>query len=371
MKQKVVVIGAGIAGSAIAAHLAAGGYDVVVIEQFSALHDRGSSHGDSRIYRNAPFEGDVYAAMASRALEGWRRWTEESGARLIDIRGGYDISGGSSKLAAESQKKAAAQEIPHQVLTGAEINTRDPIYNMPAEWTACHQPSSGALCPELTLPFLWKFAGDHGAAVHWNTAVQAVHPQPDSVRVETENGEIVADFVVVAAGSWLEKLLPGIGVRPRIIRNVLCWYETDNPTLATMPVFIAESDDVAIHGMPTPGGQLKLGIHGHFGEQIDPDIGCGPATAVDTKPVSDFVSQYFNDVDPDPVKTVTCLYTELPEKQFLIDFHPESANIIVFSACSGHGFKFAPVYGEFVAQMIEIGAAPHPDVFSLSALRGR
>ena len=371
MKPSVIVIGAGIVGRSIAAHLAARGYSVKLIDQFGPAHARGSSHGDSRLYRRAPFEGDVYVTLAAEAFEGWQAWNRDSGEALLEVRGGYDISSPETSFARDSETLARDHGAEYRMLQGADINQQYPIYNIPDDWPACYVPESGVISPEPALPYLLTGAEAHGAEIFWNGAVTAIDPGRDRVGVVIGDDRISADHVVVAAGPWVAKLIPGMAVKPRIIRNVLCWFQPRHPSFADMPIFAVETSAGLFYGMATASGLLKVAKHGHLGEIIDPDIGAEPVSAVDEEIVSAFVADYFDHVEPAPVQSTTCLYTELPEKHFLIDFHPENSRLLIFSPCSGHGFKYAPLYGGMAERMIADGTPPHPEYFSFGALAKR
>lgn len=371
MSATVAIIGAGVVGTAIAAHLTSRGYSVTVIEQFAPGHAHGSSHGDSRLYRRVPFEGDHYAQLAGQAITGWESWNQAAGTNLLEIRGGLDISPPGTGIAANSERIAREQSVPHEIATGAQINARFPIYHIPDDISACFQPSSGVIHAEQTLSFLRKSAEAKNAIFHWNNAVQAITETTSGVEVETSTRTINADYGIISAGAWVSRLAPNANLPTRIIRNVLCWFKPDNSAFKTMPIFVMECDEHIFYGMPTPDGRLKVAIHGHCGEPTDPKRGAAPVTAADTDPVSDFVKNHFVSVSPEPVETVTCLYTELPENEFLIDFAATGKRVLIFSPCSGHGFKFAPTYGPMAERMIETGTSPFPAHFSFDALSRR
>ncbi|MDA0240745.1 MAG: N-methyl-L-tryptophan oxidase [Proteobacteria bacterium] len=371
MSRSVVVVGTGIVGSAIAAHLTTQGYDVSTVEQFAPGHQRGSSHGDSRLFRRIPFEGDLYTRLAGQALKGWRAWNQAAGTELLHVTGGLDMSVPGGNIAGDSRRYAREQSVPHEVITGAEVNARYPIYNVPSDWLTCFQSSSGVIYPDRTLAYLRETATRHGGEFHWNTPVYAMNEHPNGVDVETSKGRISADYAIIASGAWLCHLLPDADIPARTIRNVLCWFTPSHPAFETMPIFLAETGTHTFYGMPTSDGRLKVAIHGHFGELTDPEHETSPVMAADTDPISEFVETHFSDVAPEPVETVTCLYTELPETEFLIDFAPSRNRILVFSPCSGHGFKYAPTFGDMAKAMIETGKAPFPEQFSFDALASR
>jgi sarcosine oxidase len=368
-KQSVIVLGLGIAGSSIAATLAQRGHKVTAIEQFSPLHDRGSSHGDTRIFRRVPHEGPAYVELADISLRGWQQWNQQSGEDLYLQTGGIDAGPESSPMVRASEELCLQYEQPFELLSGATLNRRHPHYNLPANWHVLFQPHSGVVHPDATRTFLHSLARAHGATLLHNTQVQAIEPNATSsasITVRTTAGSHTADHLIVAAGSWLPTLFPELSLNLTPERRVLAWFEsTATPVPENSPIFIFDAEG-GWYGMPTPGGRLKLGHDKHLRQQIDPNNQPIAPTEEDAAFLSTCIRKYFTGLNPQPAEMKPCIYTLTPDNNFLIDHHPHHENILLFSCCSGHGFKYAPAYGEIAASLLANTPTPDLTTFRLN-----
>ena len=369
-QPSVIVLGLGIAGSSIAAALATRGHRVTGIEQFAPLHDRGSSHGDTRIFRRVPHEGPIYVDMAELSLRGWQSWNQQwrksdsfDGFDLYLPTGGIDAGPDHSAMVHSAEILCREYNQPFQLFSGAAFNRQHPPYHLPANWRVVHQPASGVVRPDATRTFLHAQARAAGATLLHNTSVLAIEPNSTTVRVRITGESLTADHLIVAAGSWLSKLLPELNLNLRPERRVLAWFQ---PTVAlppNLPIFILDADG-GWYGMPTPDGRLKLGHDKHLRQPVNP--GRDPAdapiqpNAEDAALLSQCIRRYFPSLDPAPVEMKPCIYTLTPDHHFLIDHHPHHLNILLFSPCSGHGFKYAPAYGQIAADLL--AGKPRPDL---------
>ena len=351
----VIVLGLGIAGSSIAAMLAMRGFRVTGIEQFSPLHERGSSHGDTRIFRRVPHEGAVYVDMAAASYEGWHAWNCVAKQSLFIECGGIDAGPESSGMVQSAEDLCRQYEQPFEAMNGSAFNHRYPRFKLPSDWRVVYQPRSGVVRPDATRTFLHELARSLGATLIHNTAVLALEHGRNAVSVRTANETLTADYLVVAAGSWLPRLLPEITFPVSTERRVLAWFEPISPEPlidGRLPVFVLDVDG-GWYGMPTPEGQLKIGHDKHLRQQIDPEALPIPANAEDESFLSRCASRYLQGFAQRPTSMKPCIYTLSEDHHFLIDRHPEHKNLLVFSCCSGHGFKYAPVYGEIAADLLE------------------
>jgi sarcosine oxidase len=351
----VIVLGLGIAGSSIAATLAMRGFRVTGIEQFSPLHERGSSHGDTRIFRRVPHEGAVYVDMAAASYEGWLAWNLTAKAPLFIECGGIDAGPESSAMVQSAEGLCRQYDQPFEMMSGSAFNQRYPRFRLPADWRVVYQPRSGVVRPDATRTFLHDLARSHGATLLHDTAVLVIEPGRNVVRVRTASDTYTGDFLVVAAGSWLPRLLPELAFPVSTERRVLAWYDSMLPEPlidGRLPIFVLDADG-GWYGMPTPGGQLKIGHDKHLRQQIDPEGLPIPAGEEDESFLSRCVSKYLAGFARQPASMKPCIYTLSDDHHFLIDRHPDHANVLVFSCCSGHGFKYAPVYGEIGADLLE------------------
>lgn len=361
----VLVLGLGITGSSIAATLAAGGFRVTAFEQFSALHDRGSSHGDSRIYRRVPREGAVYIELAASSWDGWQEWSQLAAEKLLVDCGGIDAGPKSSTMVNATEKLCHEYGQPCERLTGAAFNRRHPHFNLPPDWDVIYQPRSGFVRPDATRAFLHRLARSAGARLLHETRVVDVDATATGVTVRTAQEAVSGDVLIVAAGSWLPRVLPELKLALSAERRVLAWYQSKQNEPLTdgrLPIFCLDSEG-GWYGMPTPDGTLKIGHDKHLSETIDPDqptIQPGDADAAKLAPC---VERYFRGFEAQPSMMKSCIYTITPDRHFIIDRHPAHENIILFSCCSGHGFKYAPAYGRIALDLVS--GKPRPDLAGL------
>jgi sarcosine oxidase len=369
MQPHVIVLGLGIAGSSIAATLASRRFRVTAIEQFSALHERGSSHGDTRIFRRVPHEGDVYVKMASASFDGWRAWNRMAKEKLFVECGGIDAGPAQSRLVQAAEELCARYEQPFEAMDGREFNRKYPRYNLPVDWRVIYQPSSGYVRPDATRTFLYELAREHGARLLHDTVVVGIEPHSEKVEVRTSCETIAGDFLVVAAGSWLPKLFPELGLNLSTERRVVAWFQPKTGAElndGSLPIFCLDADG-GWYGMPTPDGRIKIGHDKHLRQRIAPDQLPIEPDAEDAAKLSACIRDYFVGFDEEPCEMRPCIYTLTQDHNFVIDRHPEHSNVLIFSCCSGHGFKYAPVYGEIAADLI--AGVPRPEFDSFGLVR--
>ena len=364
----VLVLGLGITGSSIAATLAESGVRVTAVEQFEPLHDRGSSHGDTRIFRRIPREGPAYVEMAMASWDGWQRWSQMAGESLLVDCGGIDAGPSGSGLVAASEKLGRFYGHPCQMLTGAAFNAKHPRFNLPPAWDVAFQARSGFVRPDATLAFLHKLARSHHARLLTNARVTDVRAGKCGVTIRTAHETIHGDILIVAAGSWLPKLLPNLHVSLTTERRVIAWFRPEANGVEddrSLPIFCLDSEG-GWYGMPTPDGTLKIGHDKHLDEKIDPDDPAAKPGPRDAEKLVPCIDRYFNGFIPRPAAMKACIYTLTPDRGFIIDRHPDHENMIVFSCCSGHGFKYAPAYGSIAVDLVRNRPRPDLGVFGLN-----
>ena len=371
-QPSVLVLGLGIAGSSIAATLAHRGFRVTALEQFSPLHDRGSSHGDTRIYRRVPHEGPVYVEIAEISHRLWLNWNNlwrnSSASDNLNLYlpiGGIDAGPPGSPLVQSAETLCRQYHQPYELLTAESLHRRHPIYQLPSHWTAIHQPNSGVVRPDATRTFLHAYARSAGATLLHNTQVLEINPTPTGItlRTQAETGTLethTADHLIVTAGSWTSSLFPNLHLPLTPERRVLAWFQPPQPISPNTPIFILDADG-GWYGMPTPDGRLKLGHDKHLRQPVNREsapntpasiAAPAPPTAEDAAFLSTCIRNYFPTIPPEPTQLASCIYTLTPDHHFLIDHHPTHPNILLFSPCSGHGFKFAPAYGQIAADLL-------------------
>jgi len=316
---RVAVVGAGIVGAATAWQLARRGAEVVVHEQFESDHTRGSSHGRSRIVRLAyPDPEWVRLAVESRA--GWEELEGETGSRLLELHGLVEIAATPEITSASG---LAAEGIEHRFLTPADAQALG--IAVPPGWAALHEPTGGiALADSALRAFL------DGIDVRYGSGVDDLE-------------SLDADVVVVTAGSWLGRFFPDLPLR--VTRETVAYFRCDGPPRPS----IVELDEERAHAMFSlhdPAHGLKAGAH-HAGAEADPDEPGEPDPEL-VERIAAWVAERFPTVDPEPVAAETCLYTTTPDERFILE---RRGRVVIGSACSGHGFKFAPAVGVRLADL--------------------
>lgn len=358
-----IVIGLGGMGSAALYQLAQRGKRVLGIEQFGIAHDKGSSHGVTRIIRLAYHEHPSYVPLMRRAYELWRDLEASTEERILHITGSIDAGPPGSAYFAGSLQSCEEHDLPHEVLTSAELTKRCPGYRLPSDTMAVFQDEGGFLLPERCISLFVEQARELGATVRTNERTLEWQPTAAGVRVRTERGEYEAETLVVSAGAWASKMLPVLGDSAVPERQALAWFETLRPEFFTpeaFPVFNLMVDEGNFYGFPEfgiPG--FKLGRYHHLEEVVDPDEIDRDPNERDEALLRDFTEKYFPDAAGATSSMKVCMFTNSPDEHFIIDRLPETPQVVVAAGFSGHGFKFSSVVGEILADLAVDGATRH------------
>jgi sarcosine oxidase len=359
----VVVCGLGVMGSAALLHLSRRGRRVLGLERFTPGHDRGSSHGQTRIIRLGYFEHPSYVPLLRRAYELWRQLEQASGRRLLHITGIAEIGAPESTLVKGTLASAQLHGLRHEVLTAAQAMRRFPAFRLPADYVAVLQPDGGYVEVEPSIAANLALAQAAGAEIRSGETVRSIEPRPGTVRVVCGGGSVEASSVIVSAGAWTDRLLPELPVPLRVTREVMGWFETSNAGLFSadrFPVFIIESRHGMHYGVPPHASAgLKVAKHHHRDEPVDPDHHDRTVSADDEALIRAAMADHIPAANGRLIGAKTCLYTMTPDGDFIIDRLPGASTVIVASPCSGHGFKFAPVIGEILADLAIEGATRH------------
>jgi sarcosine oxidase len=357
----VAVIGLGIMGSAALRALAARGLRVVGIERYTPGHDRGSSHGATRIIRLGYFEHPSYVPLLRHAYALWRDLEQASGRRLMHITGIVEIGPPNGIVVAGTLAAARQHDLAHEVLDAREAMRRYPTFRLAADVVAVAQPDGGYVLAEPAVHTLAALAQSAGADVRTGETVNAIAPHGGGVRVTTNRGVIDAASVIVSAGAWAKALLPGLAVPLRATRQVLGWFKPVEPdAFANFPVFLLESAHGIHYGFPPDGdGLVKVAKHHHDDRTVDPDASERTVSAADEGMIRAALADHLPAANGPLAAAKTCLYTMTPDGDFILDRVPGPAQIWLASPCSGHGFKFAPVIGEILADLVIDGKSCH------------
>lgn len=372
----VIVVGLGAMGSATLHQLAHRGHRVLGIEQFAPPHDRGSSHGKSRIIREAYFEDPRYVPLVQRAYQCWRELEVESGASLFRQTGGLMLGARDSEVVAGARRSAELHNLPHEVLNADEVRRRYPAFRPRDDDIGVMEPRAGMLHPELAISTCIDLALADGAEVRTGEALLSWRALGDGVEVTTAHGTYAAARLVLTVGAWAGQVFRELSLPFTVQRNVLYWFAPVRHAVAfapsRLPIFLHElSPELTWYGFPDTGDGVKVAIH-HHGEATEPDALRRAVHDSEVAHMRDIIAAYMPDANGALLATAACMYTNVPDSHFIIDHHPEHANVIVASPCSGHGFKFASALGEVLADMAT-GVAPSFDtsLFSLSRFGAR
>jgi len=370
----VAVIGLGAMGAAALYQLAKRRAKAVGIDRFSPPHDQGSTHGETRITRQAIGEGEFYVPLVLRSHEIWRDLEAETGKSLLTQNGCLIIGSqarqavGNVRIDFMGQTLNAARRygIPHEVLDAAEIRQRFPQFKPQDGEVGYFEPGGGYLNPELCVAAQLSRAHALGAELRLGNAVLSLRASEDGVRITTESGEIEAGRAIVSAGAWA----PGLLGAPfdRLLapsRQVMHWLPVEAVAArhwAESPVFIWSHGPGAndfFYGFPSlPGSDAVKTAGEQYDETVDPNqverrIGPDEARLMSQK----HLTGRLEGLGSDAVRSITCLYTVTPDSNFLIDRHPDHDCILVVSPCSGHGFKHSAAIGEAAAEIMTDGCS--------------
>ena len=362
-RYDVIVVGVGGMGSATAYHLTQRGLDVLALEQYDIPHTRGSSHGVTRIIRRAYYEHPSYVPLVERAYELWDDLAAKSGRSLIHRTGSIDAGPADSDVFQGSLRSCEAHTIPHEVLTSAELTERFPGYQLPQEYRALYQPDGGFVVPEQCIIGHVEQAQAAGAEIRAREPVAEWKDTERGVRVETSKDTYEADRLVFTAGAWNDNLLDALSGLATPERQVLAWFQPTAPELftpSTHPVWNVSVPEGRFYGFPAydvPG--FKLGKYHHRAEEVDPNDWTTEPTPRDERPLREFTERYFPEAAGPTMRLSTCLFTNSPDEHFILDTLPGQPNVVVGAGFSGHGFKFASVIGEILADLTVDGETRH------------
>ncbi|CAN5721413.1 N-methyl-L-tryptophan oxidase [soil metagenome] len=337
-ESDVVIVGAGIMGSATARALSKSGLTVNVLEQFEPGHTNGSSHGSSRIFRLS-YPDATYVSMAQEALSLWRAAEEETGESLVVTTGGFD-AGEEIEANADALGECGAA---FEMVKGADVGDRWPEIRLAPDETALWQPDAGIALADRALEAFLRVATHAGVRLYGNTRVESLELSEDGVEVHARGKSFHGGVAIVTSGGWAAPLLATAGVKLDVkpTRETVSYF-----SIKESPPTLVEWSNPSIYALPAPGFGLKAGEH-IAGPPTDPDRS-GEPNLESVERISAWVADRFPGADPTPARAETCIYTNTPDEHFVLERH---GPIVVGSPCSGHGFKFAPLIGKRLAEL--------------------
>ncbi len=372
---ETMVVGLGAMGSAALYHLASRGVKVLGVDRFVTPHIHGSTHGRTRIIREAYYEHPCYVPIVQRAYELWASLEQEIGEQLFVQTGGLMIGPPEGELFAGALRSAKEHGLAHTILEPAQVHARFPGFRVPHGSMALHEPRAGLLLPEKCVEAHLALAQRAGATIRTGIAVRSWNAD-DGVRIETDAGELRARTLILAAGPWLPALVPDLELPLEVERQLFHWFEpASHPEwydAAHSPISLIEYADGRFFAtFPDVGHGVKAGIH-HEGAVIDIDAPRAPATAAEGAEMQGLLARYLPQAAGRILDRATCVYTNTPDHDFLLDRHPVHPNVIIASPCSGHGFKFSSAIGEILADIVLTGETSFDlSPFALSRFQAR
>ena len=360
----VIVVGLGAMGSAALYHLAQRGVRVIGFDRYAPPHALGSTHGLSRIIRESYYEHPRYVPLVQRAYELWADLERRAARRLFHQTGGLMIGDADGVLVAGALRSAREHGLEHELLSAQAAHARFPGFVLPAEMSGFFEPRAGVLDPEGCVDAHLQLAIAAGAEVRANETVRDWNVKGGRVRVATPAGGYEAARLALCAGAWNPALMDDESIALRVERQVMHWFtpartpELFDPTRC--PIAMTEyAPDRIFYFVPDSGDGVKAAIH-HEGEVTHPDAIRREVTDEDVAPVTRLLSRYVPNAAGRLRGSATCLYTNTTDGHFLIAPHARHEEVLIVSACSGHGFKFASAIGEAVADLTM--SLPRPDL---------
>jgi sarcosine oxidase len=350
------VIGAGAAGAAAAYALARRGARVTLFEQFSLSHDRGSSHGATRLFRTAYFEHPDYVPLLKRSAALWRALERDSGERLLDMTGVLMAGGAQSGLIAGTRRAAADHGLALETLTRADAARRFPSLVLSATMEAMIEPEAGFIYADRAVKTFASGARKAGAVFRQNAAVHDWRSVGAQIEITIRDERLTFDRLIVAPGAFAAGILGRIGALIKPLRKTLFWTAPGDDRFSSargfLPFAVEEDDGRFFYGFPAVDGNgVKIGEHTGGAQLASPDEAAPEAAAMARDDIEAFLHRRTQGFEPRVSKEQSCLYEMSPDGHFIIDKHPDDARVVFALGLSGHGFKFAPVIGEALADL--------------------
>ncbi len=359
----VVIVGLGIMGTAAAAALARRGHRVLGLEQYPPFHTRGSSHGKTRIIREAYFESPEYVPLVQRAYVLWEELAERTGRTLLRVTGGISLGRPESPFITGARESALRHGLAHELLDAAEARKRFPGLRVPDDFVALLEGRAGILFAEECWRAFIDDAVAHGARLHFGVRVTVFALEGSGVAIETSEGAIRAERLVVTAGPWTPELLASLGL-PLTVRRVLVVHVEPRRRelfeLGQLPIFLLDVPEGEYYGFPwLPEQGVKFGRHDD-GEACTAETARREVRDDEIANMLAVLGRYLPEAAGSVLMPVTCLYTMTPDGHFVVDRHLEWPHVAFAGGFSGHGFKFAPVIGEALADLAIEGRSELP-----------
>ena len=352
---QAIVLGVGGVGSAALYHLARRGVRALGIEQFALAHDRGSSHGQTRLIRQTYFEHPDYVPLVRRAFAGWRALQEAVGEQLYREVGLLQIGPPEGEVICGVRQSAREHDVPIENLSARETERRFAGLRVPDDCEAVYETQAGYLLVERCVAAQANEAVRLGATLHTGETVRSWHAEGSGVVVETDRDRYTAERLIVAAGAWSAALLTELAVPLEIRRKPLYWFATRGDAYRAergFPGFLFDLPEGCFYGFP----QIKsagIKVAQHSGGRVisDPSSVDRAVDVAEQAEVAGFVERQLVEATTECTGHAACMYTMSPDGHFLLDMHPLFPQVALAAGLSGHGFKFVGVLGEELARL--------------------
>ncbi len=358
---KVGVLGVGGMGSAVCRALARRGHKPIGFEQFDIAHGLGSSHGDSRLIRQAYFEHPDYVPLLKSTYALWDEVERETGKHLFH-RTGLVLFGpkGNSRVLAGVREAAGKYGIPTETFDSKEAAKRYPFLKIGGDDEAILEPGAGYLEVERCVAAQAGLAVRDGAEIRTGCKVLGWDATKDGVVVTLASGKVEVDRLVITSGAWARDLLAALGVSLSVHRNLLFWYSAPD-WYAKGACWAFERGRNFFYGFPKSNAYgVKVANHVPGRPLERPEDLSTSGWESDESTVRAFLKETLPELAWPPSKVAACMYELSPDEHFIVDRHPAHPNVVVGAGFSGHGFKFSPVMGEALADLAESGSTQHP-----------
>lgn len=371
-----IVVGVGTMGAAACDALARRGARVLGLERFGVPNAMGAHHGQSRMFRMSYYEHPDYVPLLKEAFEAWKSLEARSGVEVFHVVGGLYMGRPGGELVRASTDAARRHDLEFEPLDHGQLAARFPQFRLPEGYAGLLEPKAGFVVPELAVAAMAGEAMRQGADIRGHEPVESWDADSSGITVRTARGAYHARRLVVTCGAWSAAIVRDLGVELNVTRQALGWVWPKEPApfaMGTLPCWALEHGDGSLHyGFPMlpwhPG--FKLARHAK-GPAADPETLDRRPVPEDEQEFRPFLSRHIPSADGPLLSLAVCTYTNSPDSHFIIDTHPEHPNVSIACGFSGHGFKFAPVVGEALADLALDGSSPRPIGFlGLKRFRG-
>lgn len=362
MAYDAIVVGLGGMGSAAACHLARRGRRVLGLERFGAAHEMGSSHGRSRIIRQAYYEGAEYVPLLLRAYELWEELERESGRRLLTLTGALMVGSPEGELVPGSLRSAREHGLPHELLDARQVRERFPALRPSPGEVALYEERAGFLHPEECVRARLDLAARRGAELRFGEPVLSWRAVGERVEVRTGSGRYEAGHLVITAGPWAPELLAELGLPLRVERRVMFWFGPEEKRVPPVPVLLWEPEDGDLFYAVPDGwrGGVKAAFHHAGGSPCTPETLDREVREEEALGVRERLARHASALAGRCLDARVCMYTLTPDGHFVVSLHPDHPRVAIACGFSGHGFKFCGVIGEILADLATRADTPHP-----------